>query len=315
MLRKAAAHLLIWALFAAAGLAGVDRWYGSVPANEIDLRVADMEAAAAQTEVLVLGDSRMEFGVNPRFVAPHTFNAAGASQDVHYDAQYVKRFLPEMPKLRTVVWGLTTRTFGYDVASMGGEARLCRLYDRYFERRTEDRVATAVNQQWSLLRGRGADPIHAFVSILEARYDSPFRQQSPYGDGFVYHPNIPEDITDGPKRVALHESTFDPRVVEPNFAILVETTRKLHERGIRVIFVKPPVAPTYHPSPGTNALFERYQAKLIQETHADYVDMSDRVATGQEFFRNSDHLQGEGIEQFSRMLGEIVNGAGALPAP
>lgn len=306
LLCRAGGRLLIWALFAALGLALVDRWYGSVPANEIDQRVADMGAAAGDTEVLLLGSSQIAFGLDPRLVGAHVFNAAGASQDPYYDAQYVEKFLPAMPRLRRVVWGLAPFSFGYDLADMASEGRLCKVYDRYFERRAKGRPALELHARSNLLRGRGADPIHAFVSILEAKYRDELRQKEPNGDGFVHRPNLIEDIADGARRMALHESIFHQKTLEPNLALLIETTRLLQARGVRVTFVRAPVAPTYRPSAQMAASFQAYLDRLLAATQAEYVDLSGLVPTGKQYFRNSDHLQGEGVGIFSRKIAELV---------
>jgi hypothetical protein len=307
VLRRAGAGLLVWTACAAAPLARVDRWYGSVPANEMDQRLVDFEEAASDTEVLLLGNSHIAFGIDPRIVGPHTFNAAAPSQDLHYDAQYVRTYLSRMRHLRVVVWGLVPWSFGFDLSDLESEGRLCKVYDRYCPRRDGHVPALALHERWNLLRTRGADPIHAFVSVYEAKYKAEFRQQEPNADGFVHRPNINEDITDGADRMAMHEGLVKPKNLEPNLALMIEATKLLHDRGVRVVFVRAPTAPTYRPKPALAASYQAYLDQLLAATKAEYVDFSDLVPTGKQYFRNSDHLQGEGVVIFSRKIAELTH--------
>lgn len=113
-------------------------------------------------------------------------------------------------------------------------------------------------------------------------------------------------------RVASHRTLIDlsdvSRVAE-QFDVLVETSRVLKSRGIRLVFVTPPYHDTF------NSEFERVMPEIVSEVHmlmhrlvdeesVEYYDYSDdlRWTDDDSAFADSDHLNACGAESFSRAL-------------
>lgn len=307
-LRKAAVSLTVWALVSLCAVLAVDQWYRSVPHTHLDRRMTDFRDRLDEVEVLVLGNSQMHFGVDPQYVAPNTFNLAGPSQDLYYDARIVERFADQMPKLRVVLWGIAPFSFGHALGKIPAEKRRRALYDRYFERRGGHCGWRCRLARWfEMVRVRGDDPIGAFQRLWRSRYRKRWRAEMPNKDGYVPRRSMKER-DDGKNRARFHERFYKHEVENDNYQYVVDAVTRLKARGVRVVFVRPPVTKTYTLS-FTMRLRQRFvqrMRKLQSDTGAEYLDLRALIPAGKGYFRNSDHLQGQGVVLFSRRLGQVA---------
>ena len=307
LVRAALRRLLVWMLVALPPVAVLDRLYADVRFTPYDLKIAAFERLAPELEIVVLGTSQMIEGVDPRELGASAFNMASGSQDVHYDAQVLATFAPRLPRLRVVVWGLSLFSFGYDIAKTPGEERLMAYhYDRYFARR--DGSHGGFWSRFALLGGRGDDPIRGWVTLAEAALAGPSDPVASWVTwrGFYPAKQLLRRSDDGAVRWKFHSDLAHQRPLEDNLAILVRATNRLRARGIRVVFVAPPLSPTYAGPGDMGRLFDEGVRRLVAETRAELHDLRRAVPPTDQTFRNADHLQGEGTRLFSRELARIL---------
>ena len=306
-LLMAAAQFVVFAVVAVTATLVIDSWYRSVPLTQMDRRMIDFRNRAADIEVLVLGNSQMCFGVDPQYVGKHAFNLAAPSQDLYYDSRVIERFVDELPRLRTVFWGVAPFSFSYDIGRLPGERRREALYDRYFERRGKRcNWRCWLERHFEMLRVRGDDPIASFLTLWRAPGKTDFRSKTPNADGFMPRKPVKER-DDGLARARFHTKLFRKRIRAENYGYVVEAISLLKERGVRVVFVRPPSAKSYRRGFPSSLLqgFERVMKRLQHDYGVEFVDLSDAVPFGKGYFRNSDHVQGKGTVMFSNRLGQI----------
>jgi hypothetical protein len=311
-LRAAAKRFAVWALCAAAATGAVEAWYRSVPTTDFDRRLLDFTSQRGEIEVLILGSSQMRRGAVPDQVDRGAFNMASMSQDLYYDAQIILRNLDAMPRLRAVLWELQPFRIGYDLSRTPGERRLAKLYDPYFARRFgEPAWRELLHARLSFLRVRGNDPIADFLALLERSMHPTLRASMPKADGFSPRPARREDLSGAAERGRRHAGMFDARLVEANLELVQGTVRLLEQRGIRVVFVDPPVAPAYRAAlpPELIEAQRRFAQRLAAGSQAELLDLSGALPVGRGYFFDADHLQGEGAARFSRLLGQALASA------
>lgn len=73
--------------------------YYSYKRNQLENHLNDIE-------VLLLGNSHIEEGLNPSVIGHHTFNMAMAGKDPIYDVELVKKYVPQMKKLKILLMPL-----------------------------------------------------------------------------------------------------------------------------------------------------------------------------------------------------------------
>ncbi|MHC4062163.1 MAG: hypothetical protein ACYSUC_09185 [Planctomycetota bacterium] len=116
--------ILAFLLLDRASLLLVPRQYHSVPDMDqyhtlyYSAKVQRFNEIADKLETVVLGDSRARHGVDPQFFAHQSdktnitaFNFAPASSGVEFTDILVREYLCGLPRLRTIVWGVSPRIF------------------------------------------------------------------------------------------------------------------------------------------------------------------------------------------------------------
>ncbi|HUT29757.1 MAG TPA: hypothetical protein VMX13_08195 [Sedimentisphaerales bacterium] len=107
-----------------ASLLLIPRQYRSVPDMDqyhtlyYSEKIQRFNEIAGQLETVVLGDSRARHGVDPQFFANQSdeksitaFNFAPASSGIEFTDILVREYLCDLPRLRTIVWGVSPRIF------------------------------------------------------------------------------------------------------------------------------------------------------------------------------------------------------------
>ncbi len=62
-----------------------------------------MENHCEEIETLLIGHSQMEYGFNPHVLGDSTFNLAMCGRVIYYDIELLKRYMPRMKNLKTVI--------------------------------------------------------------------------------------------------------------------------------------------------------------------------------------------------------------------
>lgn len=265
-----------------------------------------LRAAAATAQVLVLGASQANQGLDPALWPVSAFNAAAVGQDAYYDEALFQRWAPQMSALKAVVLPIsivsldasladtqeTWRSFAYSQAFGIPNEMPARRWD------LRNWSALALSEPWPALRlaCQGfVDPQGVRLSVL----------------GFESTPALGSDDIDlrlnsltAGKRVRYHLSLKKAERLAGNLELYRSLAGSARARGIAPLFVIFPVDVSYAQALSEAAKKERAQqlrelAGPLQAPIFDY--FSDPRFTSADF-ADVDHLSGKGAKKFSAIL-------------
>ena len=282
-----------------------------------------LEAAAPKVEVLTLGASHAHEGILPLLVTPETFNLGAVSQSLYYDAELLRTYAPRLPKLRLVVLPISYFTPEYEL-DHSIESWRTYYYHRYHGIPHHDgRNGTHLRNfsDWFLygrdiglaaVRGQKPGSIRSEYDTGGGRLDT-----RPLGER-VLHPGPDHVRTSAPVAFGRHDKMMSPEFFPANKARLGALLGWLQARGISVVFVTLPVSPGYLAleRPGsrerTRAALDGFRRKFGVAWH----DYSGDPRFIEDDFWDADHLNFQGADKFSRLLGdEVVKPILARPDP
>jgi hypothetical protein len=283
-------------------LVAVHLWYGVAAINPFDHKFMDFEAVAAEIELVILGNSQMYFGVPPDEFDVRAFNLAYNNQDLYSDGAILKRYRGRMGKLQTVIWGISWFSPFSERDSL--------LYYRYLHSHRESRsLKKRAIASINFLRLRAARPIEDSFQLWWASMERLWgKTSSPLVSGWVPGSPVGESLGDALRTVRTHEGYCRFDLADQNARLMIETIRELHNRGVRVVIVTPPLAKQYISafSPKIRKRYQGFINRLIRRTNVEYIDCHNLIPSGQKYFFDSDHLQLSGVRLFARHLNSIL---------
>lgn len=81
--------------------------------TDLYLKHQSFDKVKKDVEVLIIGSSSVETGLNPQYFDMKTFNLAFNAEDVYYNYSVLKKYEDQMPKLKIIVFGLTSVAFDF----------------------------------------------------------------------------------------------------------------------------------------------------------------------------------------------------------
>lgn len=257
-------------------------------------------------EVLVMGSSHANFGIDPQYFGRPGFNIANTSQCLPQDYQLLLKYLPECKNLKLVLVPISYFTLQTDLA-LSPEAWRCACYSVYMGVN-----ADASASGWELRNNSALalwegpiDVLKNLKKIKKLRINE-FGYQAP-------EPNkqrVDEVINDrtGQERVAYHNQIMNPSVLQLNLAVLGQMAELLKKKNIQMVLLVTPVYQTYarHVAAknyetmvnGIAAVSKRYGIKSYNYFYDNRFDIGD--------FLDNDHLNERGAKKFSLILKQEV---------
>lgn len=109
---KGALFILIFLLFFAALEIKARRMYIREPG--MLMKHNCLEKVKDKVEILFLGSSFLEEGVNPQYIEKKAFNIAYTADDIYHNYMIFKKYVYKMPRLKMIVLDISPLTFPYD---------------------------------------------------------------------------------------------------------------------------------------------------------------------------------------------------------
>lgn len=81
----------------------IEIFYRWVP-NNYTVKADNLSKNKKETEVLLFGDSHCMYGLNPDYFSRKTCNLSNVSQTIYFDKLLFEKYVPQMPKLKQVVF-------------------------------------------------------------------------------------------------------------------------------------------------------------------------------------------------------------------
>jgi hypothetical protein len=261
---------------------------------------------APDLETLVLGASEAAEGVDAGAFGPHAYNLANVGQSLYCDRGLFAWALPQAPKLKRVLWGLSFQSLGYHLQGTA-EAWRSVSYFREFGIPPEEglrgmdfRFASAVlfYEPFSALRwaltGQGLS-----TPTLTATGQDPL---TCYPDDDIL--DIKINPRTAAQRAATHEGLTHLDAVDANLEEIKALKRLADARGVSVEIFLLPVTKDYAQAINMDQR-NLMVGRLKTLAAADGMELKDyfqdpRFEDG-DFF-DVDHLCAQGSEKFSAIL-------------
>ena len=261
-----------------------------------------MERHHADCDVLVLGSSHALYGIRPDYLTPHALNMALASQDTHYDWETLKKWGPELPRLKMVVQVL------------GPEMLLFEL-DNSCEEWRSDFYLAELNLppgHWTIGR--------RLKSVLpRLAFDETATQQSPKmiaefrrsvtDQGWFR--TTPEVITREAAKLTVNRHRLDdqPAAISGNVLDRIQDVSNwCREHDVLCVYVNPPHHPFYREQtdPQKLRLCLKFLREVAKKNGALWIDEFASEAYGDGDYHDPDHLSEQGAAKLSRRVGEKI---------
>lgn len=269
-------------------------------------KLQGVSAHAATAEVLVLGASQGNQGLDPAAWPVPAYNLACVGQDAYYDAELFKAWSPRLPRLKAVVLPISLVSFDSSLLETA-ETWRCFAYSQAYglpnespEQRQDLRnwSALALNEPWPALQAASHGFKDPRATVLSA-------------DGFeAVSPLASEDDADmrvnaltANKRMRYHLGIKKASRVEGNLAQFHAINELAQARGVQVLYVVFPVSGAYAQAAPTAELAARKRS--LDALVGKGVTMKDYFKDGRfgwQDFADVDHLSRVGAEKFSAIL-------------
>ena len=259
-------------------------------------------------EILVMGSSHANFGINPQYFGREAYNISNTSQGLYQDYKVLLKYLPECKNVKLVIIPISYFSLQSDLA-LTPEAWRFAYY--YFYMGVEADAAFSMfdlkNHSALFLWDGPLEVIKGIRNINKMNINE-YGYQTPEKSNL----NINEIINDqtGKKRFACHEEGLNYNLLETNISTLNRMAIELHKKGIKIVFVTTPVYKTYYKylsirnygimTNTVDKIANKYTAKYVNYLFDKRFDIDD--------FQDNDHLNEVGAKKFSIILkNEVID--------
>ena len=263
-----------------------------------------VEKQLDSVEVLILGASQSFNGVNPAHFDKRAFNLANVSQTLYYDKRLTLKYLPKLPKLKTVFINIAYFSFFYQLYDMKENWRDYYYNQcfgiKYYELNP---FLFANYSAFSVYQ-----PIHSAKLAFNNFEDETAKEILPNG----YQPKYFQDaINDslGKERVGVHNTEmFENRRKEIEEDV-EDFVSQLKHRNIQVIFFTTPVYSTYSKFCDKQVLESNSQFihLLCRKYNYTYLNFFEDKRFNKDDFFDNDHLKNNGATKLSKIINDTIN--------
>ena len=278
--------------------------------NSYTAKKRGIEQALPKLEVLNLGSSHGNFGIDPAPFHYPGFNLANVSQTLYYDDNLLKLYIKRAPKLRIVLIPISYFTLGerlIDTKEYWRGFFYERTYGIPMENHSRD--YDIKRYSWYLLYGNSAVTgwlmkgfrMNPAADIHENGFCG--ERQFVVAD---YMKNIGE--ASAQKRVEGHNQEFDTANVAQNVGYLMDMIELCQASQIVPVIVTTPVYKSYARRMDMRlwGLTQEKIGGLVKKYGISYRDFLNDSRFVREDFRDNDHLNPDGAEKLSRILNDEV---------
>ena len=263
-----------------------------------------LEARLKSTEVLILGNSKSFFGINPSYLSSNALNLANVSQTLYYDEQITLKYIDQLPKLKRIIIPISYTSLGEQLFD-GKENWRDYFYLKYWNIEFPELPRYNI-KRFSLLYL--FTPITSLKLLLKDKRTSMIENIDTNGYFYVDTLGNSYAISDklGRERVAGHDADYKELRVASIMRDLESFTKQVTQRGVKIIFITIPTYDTYNKY--INRLrFDRdieYIKQLSQKYNGcSYTNYSNDHRFVKSDFKDNDHLNFIGAKKFT----EIIN--------
>lgn len=283
---------------------GVELYLSNKPLqNTYTAKAHYLQLKKDSVTTLILGSSHILNAFNPNYLSTISFNLANASQTLYYDSALLKTYLPQLPKLKTVIIGISYFSFFYELQDISENWRQQIYYHAFGIKPAEFHAFELNNYSKLSLYGFGK----TFTLLKQKGLSTDCSNLQP--NGFLFK-NVNETINDsiGEKRVTIHNNqrfAYRQQNIQDR---LLHMVRLLREKDIQVVFVTTPCHKSYWKFCKEEVLQsqQKFLHNLCQQFSCKYYNFLKDERFVLEDFANVDHLNLKGSIKFSTLLNDSL---------
>lgn len=254
-------------------------------------------------QVLVLGSSHAQDGIDPEAFTLFTHNMAFGSQSIYFDRKLVEKYLPILPNLKYVLISYEFNTLYYE-----HEPNRDFFYHYYYGIQYKDR------NFWreSFLQFFNVYPPRQVLSqIVKSRIAPPVLLKKGYPvsrDGVVDYSEVTSDVLVGMRAKSFNRTVANTGVRDDVLSDLELLLSYLLERGITPVLITYPNYSTFRDLLDKETIaYNRKVADYLLEKypvrHLDFFEDPDFTVT--DYF-NCDHLSADGAVKLSKKIDRLI---------
>ncbi|WP_196895922.1 hypothetical protein [Aureivirga marina] len=283
-------------------------------------KLTGLEKNIENIELLILGNSRAGYGINPTLFDQNTYNLANVSQSIYFDKRITEKYLDKLKKLKYVLLSIDYHTLYF--SSQGR-----RDYWSYYAHdiKHPDRSYTMPTIS-PFLYGYSSKPSMAMLkrsvinnlshndSILDFDVENGINIEIPMKKGFITYENTDKDafnkIAFKARADYFNRKTLNSTEKEMVMKDLEEFISILKEKNIQPILITSPCIKEFR-----DLLDEKVKKQnmkdiqyLVEKYQLPYFNFFD----GEKFFdkndfHNCDHLNQKGAKKYASLLNDRIN--------
>jgi hypothetical protein len=264
-----------------------------------------LEAGLSDWETMLLGSSHAYRGLNPHYFKSRAINAAAPGQSLYFDSAILLRYIPQMPKLKTVVFACSFLSFEYSTSDNPEYWRKF-FYSLYYgmSEKNDIPIWDLRNISWFAFYGNRASFDH-FRQGFSGNFPGPVDELGWIGGMKNTETEFNALGKEGARRRMDYQlSILNRSFISRNRAALETALKELKERNIRAVIVAIPVSSEYFERipPDKLAAMQVEIKGLVQKYGISYFDHMNDSRFLAEDFLNNDHLNERGAAKLSGIL-------------
>lgn len=302
MVKKFVFHtfLFIIPLFLVIGLTEVA--IRNIP-NDYNSKKQQIRENGDQFEILVLGSSHVYYGINPEYFDQKCFNLAHIAQTPEFDLKLLKKFLPQMKNVKTVIYPISYFTFFWDLQS-STEAWRLKNYTIYYH-------LNAAQSFKDYLEFCSIDPLNNYKRIKDYYiYSRSELGVTPLGWGYNCLAEYAGNLEETGKIAAERHSNFGTHFYKKNTQEVDEILNLCQQNNIRVLLLFPPGYQSYRSYLNPDQLKMTYQTidtLLSKHPNSSFLNLFADTSYTAALFLDGDHLNDQGATKLSSFLNQYIN--------
>lgn len=264
------------------------------------------ESQLDSIEVLVLGNSRSLYSINPAYFSAKGYNLSHVSQSFYYMKEIGARYIPRMPRLKCVIIECTPGSF-YTNLTRSIERWRTFYYLHYWDIDNRELQWYEVNRYSKFFL---YEPKRSFYYATKLFDVDLARGMHPNGWEFMDTTNTKLWINDSTARVraAFNDSNADPASVAENRKNLESLISVIRARKLDCVLISSPVYATYAKYMNRDKI--QTGIKIAEELSSKYGCEYYNYLTDPRFelndFSDNDHFNFIGARKYSRIINEEI---------
>jgi hypothetical protein len=278
--------------------------------NSYTFKQRQMVKSINEVEVLNLGSSHANNGLDPDFYSYKGFNLANVSQSFYYDYCLFEKYVEQTESLKLVLIPVSYFSLGYNMIESEESWRQF-FYKRFNDIPIENEFKDIEIRNYSLFFLYGS--LTSFKYLLKGfkiKLAENYKENGFYMGAQVDLQKKIKNFTDkqGKKIVLRHNQAFDKKNSQDNFLYIEKIIIQSKKRGIIPVLITIPTYKTYYNNidQETWKITQEIISRLEKTYGITYYNYLRDSRFNKEDFADDDHLNFKGAEKFSKIVNEEI---------